>query len=126
MTPNDAVDALMHEIPEFAAHLNADKILVQEDKSDPYIVFGEFGAFLRSVVPQRSLNDTTTLASFRLLTTLGASENPEVRDLVTAGTFDLLLDTPETIRAARQLLYGRALDSFEDLIQRWGVDTGHP
>jgi hypothetical protein len=66
------------------------------------------------------------LASFRFLTALAESEDPEVRDLASAGTLELLLDTPETIRAARQLLYGRALDAFEDLIRLWGVDTGHP
>jgi len=126
MTPHDAIDALMREIPEFAARLNADKILSREERIDPYIVFGEFGAFLRSVVPQRSLDDPTILASFRFLTVLGGSEYPEVRDLVAAGTLEVLLDTAETIRAARQLLYGRALDSFEELIQNWGVDTGHP
>jgi len=90
MTPDDAVDALMREIPEFAAHWNAYKILVRRDQSDPYIVFGEFGAFLRTVVPQRSLDDATILASFRFLTALGDSDNPEIRDLISAGTFDLL------------------------------------
>lgn len=126
MIPHDAVGALMREIPEFAAHVNADKILSREDKSDPYIVFGEFGAFLRDIVPQRQPNDPTIVASFRFLTALGSSEDPEVRDLVAAGTLELLLDKPETIRAARLLLYGQALDAFEELIQRWGVDTGHP
>jgi hypothetical protein len=126
MTMSDVVSTLMHEVPEFAASFDADKALSAEDRTDPYIVFGEFGSFLRTVVPQRSLEDPTVLASFRLLTALAGSENPEVYDLVSAGTLELLLDTPETIRAARQLLYGRALDAFEELVRQWGVDTGPP
>ena len=124
MTLEAAVGALMQEVPEFAASLDADKVLGAEDKRDPYIVFGEFGNFLRRIVPERSLEDSTVLASFRFLTALAESEDPEVRDLASAGTLELLLDTPETIRAARQLLYGRALDAFEELIRLWGVDTG--
>ena len=60
-------------------------------------------------MPQRSLENSTVLASFRFLTALAESEDPEVRDLASAG-------------AARQLLYGRALDAFEELIRLWGVD----
>jgi len=126
MTLEDAVGALRQEVPEFAASLDADKILGAEDKSDPYIVFGEFGSFLRRIVPQRSLEDSTIVASFRFLTALGESDDPGIRDLASAGTLELLLDTPETIRAARQLLYGHALDAFEELIRLWGVDMGHP
>jgi len=53
MTPEAALGALMQEVPEFAASFDADKVLGAEDKSDPYIVFGEFGSFLRRIVPQR-------------------------------------------------------------------------
>jgi len=46
MTLEAAVGALMPEVPEFAASLDADKVLGAEDKRDPHIVFGEFGNFL--------------------------------------------------------------------------------
>src|SRR5215510_2699530 len=116
MTLEDAVDAMTHAVLEFAASFEADTILSAEDKRDPYIAFGEFGSFLRRIVPQRSLEDSKIVARFRFLT-----DDPGIRDLVSAGTLELLLDKPETIRAARQLLSDRSLDDFGGADPAMGV-----
>jgi len=62
---------------------------------------------------------TSCLASFRFLTALAESEDPEVRDLASAGTLELLLDTPETnIRSSEPGLVSSRLASYSGLGRR--------
>jgi hypothetical protein len=47
-----------------------------------------------------------------------------VSELAAVGIFEVLTDSPDSIRAARELLYGRAIDLFEEMIQFWGQAKG--
>lgn len=62
----------------------------------------------------------------RSLNEMGNSADQRVVDLAAAGVFEVLTDSLQSIRVARQLLYGRAIDLFERMIQLWGVEVKDP
>jgi hypothetical protein len=90
------------------------------------VVFGNLASFLNERLLKVPQSDPTIQASFQLLNGLGNSTDRRIVDLAAVGTFEVLTDSQPSIRAARQLLYGRALDEFEEMIRTWGVDVQDP
>ncbi len=83
-------------------------------------------AGLLETLEQRPLSDPVIQKSFRLLNEMCSSEDSRVVDLAAVGVIEMLTDTPASIRAARQLLYGCAIDEFEGAMRLWGIDAREP
>jgi hypothetical protein len=119
------VNVLAARVPAFAeSALGRDALTASRDL--PYVVFGNFASFLNELLLRAPSSDPTVEASFRLLNEMGSSHDRRVVDLVSAGVFEILTDSPQSIRVARQLLYGPAIDLFEHMIQLWGAEDRNP
>jgi hypothetical protein len=123
MKYEDMIEVLLQRIPEIREVLVAEERL-SEDL--PYVVFGSLARYILGLLANRPLSDPLIQRSFQLLNDMGNSDDREVVDLATAGVYEVLTDEPAGIRAARELLYGRAIDHFEDVIRLWGIDVREP
>ena len=119
------IDVLAARVPAFAtSDWGREMLAAQRDL--PYVVFGSFASFLNGLLSAHRLLDATVEASFQLLNEMGSAADQRVIDLASAGVFEVLTDSPQSIRVARELLYGRALDLFEQMVQVWGAEAGDP
>ena len=121
LTYETAVEILLDRVPEFR-----DKGWDRENADLPMVVFGNLASFLNERLLTLPQSNPTVQASFALLNEMGNSTDQRVVNLATVGTFEVLTDSQPSIRAARQLLYGRALDWFEEMIRTWGVEVKDP
>lgn len=120
------VQKLFERVPGFRDSRLARESLDEEDYELPYVVFGRLATFLNDLIPKVSLSDPIVQAAFQLLNEMGNSQDRDIENLAAIGTFEVLTDSPPSIRAARQLLYGRAIDLFEEMIRIWGVEVKDP
>lgn len=120
------VETLFERVPAFRESRLVRESLPRDSHDLPYVVFGRFASFLNDLIPKVSPSDPTIQASFKLLNEMGNSSEQRVQDLAAIGTFEVLTDSNASIRAARQLLYGRAIDRFEEMIRFWGVEVRDP
>lgn len=114
-----AVDELLSRIPAFAEAHAKDEARMAGDENLPTVVFGSFARFLANLAKQKPEEHETPYilsASFKLLNEMATSSNDEVINLAEIGTFEVLTDTPEGIRLARQYLHGQALETFERIV----------
>jgi len=129
MTPkksDDMVKILLDRVPAFRDSRLARETLTPDDYELPYVVFGRFATFLNELLRSTSSDDITVLESFRLLNDMGNSSDQGIANLVAVGVYEVLLDSPQSVHMARQLLYGKAIDLFETMIQTWGVEGQEP
>ena len=120
------VETLLERVPTFRDSGLVRETLSGDDYHLDYVVFGRFATFLNERIPRVPLSDPTIQASFKLLNDMGNSGDQRLENLAAVGTFEVLTDSPNSIRAARQLLYGRAIDLFEEMIRIWGVEVKDP
>lgn len=125
LTYDEMVDVLVTRVPAFAESDFGREVLTG-DRDLPYVVFGSFASFLNQLLSRVAPSDSTVQASFQLLNEMGSSTDQRIVDLAGAGVFEVLTDSSQSIRVARQLLYGPAIDLFERMIQLWGVDVKDP
>jgi hypothetical protein len=119
------VELLAARVPAFATSDWGREILATQ-RDLPYVVFGSFASFLNGLLSAHRPLDATVEASFQLLNEMGGAADQRVIDLASAGVFEVLTDSPQSIRVARELLYGRGLDLFEQMVQVWGAESGDP
>ena len=122
LTYESMVAILLERIPDFRTAVDTSDGVVDL----PYVVFGRFATFLNDRIPRCELSDLTIQASFRLLNQMCEVSDARVMNLAAVGVFEVLTDSPQSIRTARELLYGRAIDQFETMITLWGVDVREP
>ena len=89
-------------------------------------MFGTFASFLNDRIPELSTANPEIRTSFQLLNDMANSGDPRLEELAAVGVFEVLTDSPHSIRAARELLYGRAIDLFEEMIQNWRIEVRDP
>ena len=122
---DDMVNILAARVPAFAeSDLGREVLTANRDL--PYVVFGNFASFLNQLLLREPSSDPTVDASFQLLNEMGSSADRRVVDLASAGVFEVLTDSSQSIRVGRQLLYGPAIDLFERMIQLWGAEARDP
>ena len=122
---DDMVDVLVARVPAFSESDWGLEVLTT-NRDLPYVVFASFASFLNQLLPRVPSADPTVEASFQLLNEMGSSGDQRVVDLAAAGVFEVLTDSDQSIRVARQLLYGPAIDLFERMIQLWGIEVKDP
>lgn len=122
---DDMVDMLVQRVPSFAESDEGREVL-SANRDLPYVVFGNFASFLNQLLLRVPSADPTVEASFQLLNAMGSSDDRRVVDLVSAGVFEVLTDSPKSIQVAKELLYGPAIDLFERMVQLWGAEARDP
>jgi hypothetical protein len=119
----DIVKTLLERVPSFRNSELARQALSDLDYELDYVVFGTFASFLNDRIPELSTANPEIRTSFQLLNDMANSGDPRLEELAAIGVFEVLTDSPHSIRAARELLYGRAIDLFEEMIQNWGIEV---
>lgn|SRR6266850_4625780 len=122
---DDMVDTLVGRIPAFAESDLGREVLAGS-RDLPYVVFGGFASFLNQLVSSVAPLDPTVQTSFQLLNEMASSADQRIVNLAGTGVFEILTNSSQSIRVARELLYGPGIDLFERMIQLWGVDVKDP
>lgn len=128
MTYQNAVNILLRRVPAFAVARAQDESYMSHDDDSPYLVFGDFGRFLKYLLKYESdasKSASTLTEAFKLLGEMVTSTDDEVANLAEVGVFEVLTDSPESITAARQYLSGKALDIFERVVNVWTPTSDH-
>ncbi|HUK89558.1 MAG TPA: hypothetical protein VLZ81_04095 [Blastocatellia bacterium] len=121
ITPENAVTMLLTEVPAFAEDWKRGQAMSSESPELRYLVFGDFGFFINGLTNR--IEETATrkslAQSFALLNEMGQSSSLEVANLAQVGVFEVLSDSKASVRVARELLTGKALDLFERTVRNW-------
>lgn len=114
----DVTDALLRRVPAFAKARSSDPSFLSYDDDSPYLVFGDFGLFIREylkVIDTPMKDDTFLKQSFELLNEMLTSTDPEVQNLAVVGVFETLTDAPEAFTMAKKNLTSDA----QKEVERW-------
>ena len=86
-----------------------------------YGVLGRFGTYLQDGVSNGTFDDRKIDRAFVFLNEMGtiAEHNRVVANLLGVGILEILTDTDESIRVAREKLQGRAASIFEEMVAFW-------
>lgn len=90
---------------------------LQEDKWDPFTLFGIFGRFLTAAILSSSENDLLLKKAFRFVNSAyNDADDKYVRSILATEVFENLTISPQTIATAKKNLEGDALDQFSKAI----------
>ena len=124
------VDVLFERVPGLIESEEGREAVSEKSRDLPYVVFGAFATYLNRLLSDPRTGESTSNpvieASFQLLNEMGNSADPRLSNLAAVGVFEILTDVQASIRVARQLLYGRAIDHFEAMLQLWGIEVRTP
>jgi hypothetical protein len=104
------IKILVENIPEFK------ELITPEFEFSAYIIFGDFGIFLRDKILERSDNEGLINRSFGLLNMLIEQGDEKIIQMLRVTTFEILTDNPQTIAISKQYLKGKAVDIFLQVI----------
>lgn len=111
MDPDKTASALLLKFPEFAKSMSL--------KEGPYNTFNNFAIYLRDGIVNNKIDNDELNRAFDFLNNMGASKNLEIQNLLVVGVLEILADTDESIRIAKQKLKNYALESFERVLSGW-------
>lgn len=103
----EAVELLLSRVPDFAEARSRDSSFMSYERDDrPYLVFGDFGLFLREQLDNREpgANQKKLGPSFELIDEMLTSSDPEVENLIQVGVLEVLSDHPDAIRLVKSYL----------------------
>lgn len=120
------VDALLNRVPAFAREREINESYLSYNDEDPYLVYGDFGRFLVTVIRNQDQMERDRLlgASFELLSEMATSPDDEVVNVVETSVFEALSDSPETVAAARKYLSEGAAHVFRRVASLWPSENG--
>lgn len=122
LTYQTVVDELLTRVPAFATARSQDEAYVSHKDRHPYLVFGDFGCFLREYLAAgrtRVEDDLILRSSFGLLDEMLASKDAELINLVQLGVFEGLANTPELLATAKDYLSDDAKSVLEFWLGKW-------
>lgn len=111
MDPDEITSALFQKFPEFAKSIDL--------KEDPYSALNNFAIYLRDGIVTNAVGGDELNCAFDFLNSMGVSNNLEVQNLLVVGVLEILADTDESTRIAKQKLKNYALESFERVLSGW-------
>ena len=104
------IKILVENIPEFK------ELITPEFEFSAYIIFGDFGIFLRDKILEPSDNEGLINRSFGLLNMLIEKGDEKIIQMLRVTTFEILTDNPQTIAISKQYFKGKAVDIFLQVI----------
>lgn len=108
---------LLSDFPDFVREMQPDDI-------QPFMLFGDFGIYLRDGIENDSFDELQLQKIFNFLNKIGESTNDEVHNLLTVGVFEILTDSEKVVKMAKLKLKGDALKDFEMIKIYWYDDNG--
>ena len=117
---NEAVELLLNQVPEFAEARSRDASFMSYDDDSPYLVFGDFGLFLREQLkhgPLRGTNEDWLQPSVDVIDKLLTSSDPEVSNLIQVGVLEILSDFPTAMNLVKPHLSTQGQEKFDDWVR---------
>ncbi len=117
---NEAVELLLNQVPEFAEARSRDASFMSYDDDSPYLVFGDFGLFLREqlkIRPLRGTNEDWLQPSVDVIDKLLTSSDPEVSNLIQVGVLEILSDFPTAMNLVKPRLSIQGQEKFDDWVR---------
>lgn len=119
---NEAVELLLHRIPDFATARAEDPSFMSHATSNdaPYLVFGDFAFFVREALDSKEDGRETHTwlpAAFQLIDELLTSPDPEVENLIQVSVLEVLADNPDTITVVKSHLSAPGKDKLDDWVR---------
>ncbi len=116
------VDDLLTRVPAFAIARLRDGAYISHNDGSPYLVFGDFGRFLRQRITAGRVgaeDDVILRSSFGLLDEMLTSNDTELMNLAQTGVFEGLADIPELLATAEDYLSDDAKSVLEVWLGKW-------
>ena len=91
-----------------------------EREDNPYLVFGDFGLFLRQELDEEGIftaNENRLRRSFQVIDEMLTSADPEFANLIQVGVLEVLADHPEALMLVKNNLSGPGQEKFEEWIR---------
>lgn len=107
---NILINCLIDNIPEFEADI------VEEFKFSAYIVYGDYGIFLKNKILGEPSQLTLIERAFKFINEIVDKGDEKTVEMFRVSTFEILSDRQETIDVAKKYLKGRALEVFSKMI----------
>lgn len=104
------IKMLLDEVPEFKDSI------IQESVFSAYLIYGDFGIFLRDKILGDPDNIEFLERAFGLLNKLIDVGDSKVIQMLRVTTFEILTDYSETIATTKLYLKGKALSLFLEVI----------
>ncbi|HEY2566236.1 MAG TPA: hypothetical protein VGH95_00805 [Candidatus Aquirickettsiella sp.] len=105
---------LLKDFPNFINVMNPDDF-------QPYMLFGDFGIYIRDLIDHGSYDENELDKLFDFLNEMGNSSDEEVQNLLTVGVLEIITDSSTAMMLARKKLKGIALEDLI-LIQKYWAD----
>ena len=102
---------MLKNFPEFVDEMKPGDL-------QPYILFGDFGTYIRNLIDKSNYNEKDINNIFTFLNKMGESSDKEVHNLLTVGILEIIIDSSKATMLAKQNLKGEALIDL-DLIQKF-------
>lgn len=84
-----------------------------------YDALGDFAIYLRDGINKELLSDEECQEAFKLMNTMGASNNLEVQNLLVVGILEILTDEDNVAALVKRRLKGPAAELFERVLAGW-------
>ncbi len=94
---------------------------IQPDLMQSYMLFGDFGLYIRDGINNNYLSEPEVDKIFTFLNKMGSSMDKDVHNLLTVGVLEILTDDKKTSNIAKKKLVNGALDDFI-LIEKFWYD----
>lgn len=92
---------------------------MKPDDSKPYMLFGDFGIYVRDLIDHGNCDKTELKKIFRFLNEMGESSDEEVHNLLTVGVLEIITDSNEATMLAKKNLKGDALKDLFLIHKFW-------
>lgn len=108
------IQILLKDFPNFINKMKPDDF-------QPYMLFGDFGIYIRDLIDCGNYNENEIDKIFEFLNEMGKSSDEEVQNLLTVGVLEIVTDSNKAVLLAREKLKGTALEDLI-LIQKYWSD----
>lgn len=106
------VAELLKKFPRFVNKMKPDDL-------QPYMLFGDFGIYIRDFIEDNEYSDVELNEIFSFLNEMGKSDDEQVHNLLTVGVLEIIMDSKKATEIARQHLKGEALEDFNLIDKFW-------
>lgn len=106
------IQQLLKRFPAFIKKMKPDDL-------QPYMLFGDFGIYIRDLIDHGNYDETEINTIFEFLNEMGNSSNEEVHNVLTVGILEIVIDCNKAALVAEQKLEGGALHDLRLIRDFW-------
>jgi len=109
---NNFKKRLLSDFPVFIQKMEPDDL-------QPYMLFGDFGIYIRDLLESGVFKQSEVDAIFMFLNEMGESSDEQVHNLLTVGVLEIITDSSTAATLTRKYLKGQALKDFNMISEFW-------